>query len=447
MENQVRAGYSVSNLPPIGTGKLSAGEVAAAIKTPKAPPQAQGNQIVGTHGLSALHIYYSVLKNTPCYSQTMKQLLNWLESEEDSETLHALLKQAEKSFGGSKEELARGIQSSFAHASKFESSVFASIKKFYAGLVSPRDKKIVLEFAKAYDGFLSLISANHAVSIRLNVICSLMPQPSQGEFSELIGGYYQGEDYKKILSNLQLLKKQIFPFLNRYVLYHHDFGRIRREISILMHHVIRLETGTYENLKKAAKRLFTLQGFRHSTGIGSDKQLLTRVVGQLKEEQSLPQQQTLRALLGAGLKEESSTALKELTNDALKAMLLSQSCYMPIANVFMLFTKNGITGSFQAYYQQEQENEKKFIFLATIQKLGEVECVLRIKQDYMSVELYGPMALVNRSKEVTQKVEAIIKAGGFKKQNIYIGLFHKEATIATVFSSMDSRRKGIHGEI
>ena len=154
------------------------------------------------------------------------------------------------------------LQGQFKTGTRFGGALFALLRSAYARAASEGVRTDILQFLKAYVDFDSTKHIEGNLLRDLQSMADAMPSSWAEKLRDLTAQLQNGIAAGNRQGNLQLLQREIFPYMSSYVERTHDMGTPRALLTMLALNVARYENGSEEKL---------LEGFHQLSGYGTLK--------------------------------------------------------------------------------------------------------------------------------------------------------------------------------
>ena len=223
------------------------------------------------------------------------------------------------------------LQGQFKTGTRFGGALFALLRSAYARAASEGVRTDILQFLKAYVDFDSTTHIEGNLLRDLQSMADAMPASWAEKLRDLTAQLQNGIAAGNRQGNLQLLQREIFPYMSSYVERTHDMGTPRALLTMLALNVARYENGSEEKL---------LEGFHQLSGYGTLKGQLGGIDDQsllllLKnrgggDSKAVEFSNHLASAAARAFRGEGSAEVQQAFQNLIAAMLVNESVYMPI---------------------------------------------------------------------------------------------------------------------
>ena len=223
------------------------------------------------------------------------------------------------------------LQGQFKTGTRFGGALFALLRNAYDRAASDGVRTDILQFLKAYVDFDSTKHIEGNLLRDLQSMADAMPASWAEKLRDLTAQLQNGIAAGNRQGNLQLLQREIFPYMSSYVERTHDMGTPRALLTMLALNVARYENGSEEKL---------LEGFHQLSGYGTLKGQLGGIDDQsllllLKnrgggDSKAVEFSNHLASAAARAFRGEGSAEVQQAFQNLIAAMLVNESVYMPI---------------------------------------------------------------------------------------------------------------------
>ncbi|QNK42350.1 hypothetical protein [Caproicibacter fermentans] len=207
------------------------------------------------------------LRQTPALSETLgKLLLNTvrrLETSPDFLPENSALRELASSLAAEQGGLINDLMFQQKNSTLFSGPLFQLLSRISQQAEDPRLDLRIAGFLKAFDGFSSAKETTEAILSNLNAIGRRIPTNYAKQLALLSEKLNTSDPEGAVNENLNLLKKEILPFLSDYVSKSSDYGKMREILSLLLQNLSILNVSSRENLQSQFQQLAAYCG-RHT---------------------------------------------------------------------------------------------------------------------------------------------------------------------------------------
>lgn len=320
------------------------------------------------------------------------------------------------------------------HLTVFSAEIFKLFQQLSQNPSSPAFSQYLGNFLKAYDGYRSSASVMAGAEKQLRGILRYIPKsyrepieqvmtglklPTNAQKTVYSSGYADGGDFD---TDLALFKEKILPLLARYVSTFNDFGEVRDKISLLVHDIAILNVGSRTQVGESFQAL--LEYCRYEMNLSSAdvsrlRQSFAELLNNLPLENSNKLAEALSGALLAGQNSGVYAAGSITLMDAMNALLMDYSVYMPFFHLFLpalyrgrfLFADIWMEKKKSAWDEQSPPGQTLYIRF-DIHDFGVFQGELTINYKEVMCQLYLPQMLAGQTAAVEQDIRGIFAANG-----------------------------------
>ena len=351
------------------------------------------------------------------------------------------------------------LRGQFKTGTRFGGALFALLRSAYARAASEGVRTDILQFLKAYVDFDSTSHIEGNLLRDLQSMADAMPASWAEKLRDLTAQLQNGIAAGNRQGNLQLLQREIFPYMSSYVERTHDMGTPRALLTMLALNVARYENGSEEKL---------LEGFHQLSGYGTLKGQLGGI-----DDQSLLLLLKNRGGGGGGSRDiefsnqraapaarasrgEGGAEVQQAFQNLLAAMLVNESVYMPINHYLLPLEWNGRMLFSELWVDPNAEDEQnrgggkntmRFLFKMDVQGLGLFDVILSAQGTDVDIQIACPDAAVPFSKQIGDAVSQILTRNDLKPARVAVRRMDRPVTLTEVFPKIFEGKNSINVKI
>ena len=353
------------------------------------------------------------------------------------------------------------LQGQFKTGTRFGGALFALLRSAYARAASEGVRTDILQFLKAYVDFDSTTHIEGNLLRDLQSMADAMPASWAEKLRELTAQLQNGIAAGNRQGNLQLLQRQIFPYMSSYVERTHDMGTPRALLTMLALNVARYENGSEEKL---------LEGFHQLSGYGTlkgqlggidDQSLLLLLKsrgGGAEASKAIEFSNQLAAAAARAFRGEGSAEVQQAFQNLLAAMLLNESVYMPINHYLlplewdgrMLFSELWVDPNAEEEHNRGGgggKNTMRFLFKMDVQSLGLFDVILTAQGADVDVQIACPDAAVPFTKQIGDAVSQILTRNDLKPARVAVRRMDRPVTLTEVFPKIFEGKNSVNVKV
>lgn len=404
------------------------------------------------------------LKTSPVLSESARKFLfnkQFINNNIKSDNvLAALFENFLKSIDMNDGQILEFLKFQHENYTKFNGDFFKNLRALLKEYPNNEDFKIIIRnFLRSYDCLLSANETNKSINVALENIERYMPDMLKKPFSEITEKIVSN-DGKAYDLNLNILKNEILPFIGRYISKMNDFGPVRDYVSLLIHNMVRLETGLLHNFSNDLDNLLDYVKYNFDVDDKYMENLKISLIrnydtaSNVKNEFSESIQAFLK-ILESGVKESDNLVNNGLMEDMTKSLLFNQNIHLPLMHLFLplsykgmyMFSELWIGKEYEEFTDNKKSQEHKEIYKTfvtfDIQNVGYFETILVLKDSKLSLDIYMPSSLSNNLEKIENDLINILNKNKFKISNINFHESVKRRKINEVFSKITERKTGV----
>ena len=352
------------------------------------------------------------------------------------------------------------LQGQFKTGTRFGGALFALLRSAYARAASDGVRTDILQFLKAYVDFDSTKHIEGNLLRDLQSMADAMPASWAEKLRDLTAQLQNGIAAGNRQGNLQLLQREIFPYMSSYVERTHDMGTPRALLTMLALNVARYENGAEEKL---------LEGFHQLSGYGTLKGQLGSIDDQsllllLKnrgggDSKAVEFSNHLASAAARAFRGEGSAEVQQAFQNLIAAMLVNESVYMPINHYLLPLEWDGRMLFSELWVDPNAEDEQnrggdggarntmRFLFKMDVQGLGLFDVILVAQGTDVDVQIACPDKAAPFSKQIGDAVSQILARNDLKPARVAVRRMDRPVTLTEVFPKIFEGKNSINVKI
>ncbi len=352
------------------------------------------------------------------------------------------------------------LQGQFKTGTRFGGALFALLRSAYARAASEGVRTDILQFLKAYVDFDSTTHIEGNLLRDLQSMADAMPASWAEKLRDLTAQLQNGIAAGNRQGNLQLLQREIFPYMSSYVERTHDMGTPRALLTMLALNVARYENGSEEKL---------LEGFHQLSGYGTLKGQLGGIDDQsllllLKnrgggDSKAVEFSNHLASAAARAFRGEGSAEVQQAFQNLIAAMLVNESVYMPINHYLLPLEWDGRMLFSELWVDPNAEDEQnrggdggarntmRFLFKMDVQGLGLFDVILTAQGTDVDVQIACPDKAAPFSKQIGDAVSQILARNDLKPARVAVRRMDRPVTLTEVFPKIFEGKNSINVKI
>ena len=357
-------------------------------------------------------------------------------------------------------QLLDGVQGPCKPGTRFGGALFALLRSAYARAASEGVRTDILQFLKAYVDFDSTTHIEGNLLRDLQSMADAMPASWAEKLRDLTAQLQNGIAAGNRQGNLQLLQREIFPYMSSYVERTHDMGTPRALLTMLALNVARYENGSEEKL---------LEGFHQLSGYGTLKGQLGGIDDQsllllLKnrgggDSKAVEFSNHLASAAARAFRGEGSAEVQQAFQNLIAAMLVNESVYMPINHYLLPLEWDGRMLFSELWVDPNAEDEQnrggdggarntmRFLFKMDVQGLGLFDVILAAQGTDVDVQIACPDKAAPFSKQIGDAVSQILARNDLRPARVAVRRMDRPVTLTEVFPKIFEGKNSINVKI
>ncbi|WMI81000.1 hypothetical protein [Anaerotignum sp. MB30-C6] len=356
----------------------------------------------------------------------------------------------------SKEELQGFFKNQAGEATKFGGAFFDFLRNVLSESNSSDLNARVLDLLKKYNDFTGSKHVLNNIFIDLSNLLKNMPKSYSEQLLEIVGRLDENAKPGDVTKNLEILKKEIIPYLSKYIKYTNDFGRVRDLISSLTLNIARYENGNKNGFIDAFEGLMNYNVIKDKLG-NIDPEKFANVLIQKFSEESRGNEfnQKLINILERGIRGEAGYENIDVFKGILSSMLLSESVYVPLLHIMlplnidgnMMFSELWIDPDDEEGIHGENERKTKLLIKFDIKDVGFFDLILMHKKGKIDMQVFCPEKIIALDKGIRAGLTEILERNGFSIGSISVDKSKAPVSISEVFPKIYERKNTVNVKI
>ena len=338
----------------------------------------------------------------------------------------------------------------FKTGTRFGGALFALLRNAYDRASSQGVQTDILQFLKAYVDFDSTSHIEGNLLRDLQSMADAMPASWAEKLRDLTAQLKNSIAAGNRTGSLQLLQREIFPYMSAYVERTHDMGTPRALLTMLALNVARYENGSEEKLLETFHQLSGYGTLKGQLG-GIDDQsllLLLRSRGNNSAEgaRAIQFSNQLASAAAKAFRGEGSAEVQEAFRNLIAALLLNESVYMPINHYILPLEWEGRMLFSELWVDPDAEEQQsggrpggkggstmRFLFKMDVQSLGLFDIVLVTQGTDVDIQIACPDAATPFSKQIGDAVSQILTRNELCPTRVAVRRMDRPVTLTEVF--------------
>lgn len=377
------------------------------------------------------------LGQTPGLSQNMQKLVfelfNRTENPTANQNIPAFLNRLASAMQMDKSGILENLLFQSANQTKFSDRVFDMLREIVAQHPNSTVNTHIAELLKAYDNFFSIDSTTSAIVDILKAMKQQIPGQKSTQLQELAKGISAEQPVENLEQNLTVLKEKIIPFLAKYISESNDFGRVRNNITLLVHNLARLNVSSRNSLADKFNELLDYCKYDLNFPAAKIENMRAMFIEHLNQMEKAPQNELFNSLMQAlkeGQTQNASSASQSLYRETVSSLLMDNSVFMPFNHIFLPVNYNGQFMFSEIWIEKNNDGKGKgngalggdkatrMLLTFEIKSLGYFEASIEFYQKKASIRLNLPPELASDKVKIGQKITDIFTQNGITAERV-----------------------------
>ena len=427
----------------------------------------QDSNLQGDGGIrydSNFQTFLQRLRDTPGMAQSLSLLFSGREGVVVSSGLSAGIAEEMgrllEMLRMSEDQLLNFLMGQFKTGTRFGGALFALLRNAYDRADSSGVRTDILQFLKSFVDYDSTGHIEGNILRDLQSMADAMPASWAEKLRELIAQLQNGMAAGNRQGNLQLLQREVFPYMSSYVERTHDMGTPRALLTMLALNVARYENGAEEKL---------LEGFHQLSGYGTLKGQLGGIDDQslllLLKNRGGPENagaiqfaDQLASAAARAFRGEGSAEVQQAFQNLIAAMLLNESVYMPVNHYLLPLEWKGRMLFSELWVDPNAEDEQgrsgsggkntmRLLFKMDVQSLGMFDVILTAQGTDVDVQIACPDKAVPFTKQIGDAVSEILARNELKPTRVAVRRMDRPVTLTEVFPKLFEGKNSVNVKI
>lgn len=342
---------------------------------------------------------------------------------------------------------------------KFNGEFFDELRNLLKSNPNNEDfKQILRSFLKSYDCFASINETHNSIISTLKNIRGYLPKVLHESYDSLVEKMISENISSSTDLNLNVLKNDILPFIGRYISKMNDFGPVRDYVSVLIHNIVRLESGAKENFSTDLDNLFDYIKFNLNLSDNEMEKIKTALINNYESTTNVKNESidSFLKLIESGIKKSENIVNKGVMEDMTESLLFNQNVHMPLIHMFLPLNYNGMFMFSELWLSKiteeseskngkaEQKDVYKVFITFDIQNVGYFETVLISKDSKVTLEIFVPNSMNPYMDKIKNDITKILSSKNMTISNIFINECVKKKKLYEVFNNLSERKNGVN---
>ena len=293
----------------------------------------------------------------------------------------------------------------------------------------------------------------------LQSMADAMPASWAEKLRELTAQLQNGIAAGNRQGNLQLLQREIFPYMSSYVERTHDMGTPRALLTMLALNVARYENGAESKLLECFHQLSGYGTLKGQLGGIDDESLLLLLKsrGGAESAGAIQFADQLAAAASRAFRGEGSAEVQQAFQNLIAAMLLNESVYMPVNHYLLPLEWKGRMLFSELWVDPDAEEDQggsgggknvmRLLFKMDVQSLGLFDVILTAQGTDVDVQIACPDKAVPFTKQIGDAVSEILTRNELKPTRVAVRRMERPVTLTEVFPKLFEGKNSVNVKI
>lgn len=410
---------------------------------------------------SVFNKFIARLKETPTLDRTLEKIVSAacaesLLPEEEAAGQAAPMRDFAAQVAVKQEDMLENLLFQQENATAFSDELFQLFKEISNKSGDPQLDLRLADFLKAFDGYFSAEDTTKAIAHNLREIQKEIPVKYSKQLKLLSDKIVLIPAKENTAKNLAVLKKEIIPYLGKYVAKTNDYGKARGNISLLMHDVSELEASTKSGLADKFEKLVSYCKYNLRLPGGTLDIINSFFASAAAKNLKNPDNKffsSLISLISYGAKDGAGSVDKTVFRDLCMSLLLDNSVYMPFTHIYLPANFQGKSMFAQIWVEKGKDEAKTTVGMPEkrtrlyltfdIQDLGYFEAEINLAGKHVEVSINCPEKLKKYGGKITPEISGILDKNGFQPGDIKLAFGQKPVVNLKIADMINERKRMI----
>lgn len=402
--------------------------------------------------------FIKILKKMPSTTELMSDLMfvqtRNMVSSGINEDFAAEISQFLEMTKLSKDDLLTFFKSQMQTSTKFSGVFFDFLRSVLSQSNSNELSLRILNLLKKYNDFTSNKHILNSVMIDISNISKNMPARFAKGLIELANHLNAEAATGDVNENTEILKKEIIPYLSKYIKNTNDFGIVRDLISSLSLNTARYENGSKKGFIDAFESLMGYNVIKKQfEGVDIEKFVNFLLNHDASKAENSDLNNKLITILEKGINGEAGYENVDVFKSILSSMLLNESVYMPLVHVMlplnidnnMMFSEIWVDPDEEGSQGRSSEGRKtKFLVKFDIKDVGFFDLIILHQKGKVDMQIFCPERILKIDKTIKTGLKEILEKNGLAVSSISVEKSTVPISITEVFPKIYERKNSVN---
>ena len=259
--------------------------------------------------------------------------------------------------------------------------------------------------------------------------------------------------------NASVIKEQILPFLNQYVINTNDRGLVRENAALLATLTARYENGQEERVIEKFREIMEFPAMQQKFR-GFPAEEILHLLTLTDFEKATEKNRWLKefaALIKEGATKGSNPEHKAAFRNLMFSSVLNESVYMPVLHTLIPMKVNERLMLAEMWVDPDAENKRgteqeggrtvRGLIKFCIQNVGFFDMFFLYQDSRIRLQLNYPDEMKSKGEIIENEVREILSRNGIKAEELYFGTSSKSIPIEEAFPKIFERKNSINVKI
>ena len=347
------------------------------------------------------------------------------------------------------------LQNQMQSSSRFAGTLFQLLRDACRNSQSDLLRSEILNFLRRYSDFSSTEHLESKLLRATEDMTQSLPSPWAGQVSQLLAQLQNGVAAGDREGNLNLLRKELFPLIARYVSTTHDHGRARSILSMLTLDLARYQNGEPEGLIRSFRHLSASGILPDELGRLSDEEILRllREADFSKASRNNAFADRMAQLTDRALQGQGGASVQEAFHNILTSILINESVYMPLKHLMVPLEWNGKHMFSELWVdpdaddgngQSGGERDMRVLIKLDVETLGSFDLLFDTRGENVSLQAVCPKTVTPFAGSITQALSTILTRNGLRVGDVRVSERTRPVTLSEAFPKLFRGMSGVN---
>ncbi len=328
---------------------------------------------------------------------------------------------------------------------RFSGALFTLLRNAYRSAASETVRTDILQFLRSYADYSSTDHIQGNLLRQMREMADAMPASWAEKLRDLLSQLENSVAAGDRQGGLQLIQREVFPYMAAYVERTHDMGLPRALLSMMALDVSRYENGSEEKLLESFHQLSGYSTLKSQLGRLDDRSLLALLQDRRQDASSraIEFSDSLVRAAARALRGDGSAEIQQSFQDLVRALLINESVYMPVNHYLLPLEQDGRRLFSEMWVDPDAEEDKssggrrgnavKLLIKIDVQSLGLFDVVLTSRDGDVDIQIACPPAAASFSRQIQESVTNILERNDLRPSRVLVRRMDRPVALTEVF--------------